>query len=116
MLQFWDTGLGWFERTGNKGAADRSLALRILALCQSELCQAMMLGQSAPTGIAKRLAKLGPAGLRRFDLVLSTAQEALAQPTVMPALVLDWLATSMCPGVAPASAPQGRPAPNRPGA
>lgn len=127
MLHFWDTGLGWFERTGNKGAADRPLALRILALCQSELCQAMMLGQSAPTGIAKRLAKLGPAGLRRFDLVLATAQEALAQPTVMPALVLDWLATSMCPGVAPSIAPsrtpgtppstgQGRPALNRPGA
>lgn len=112
MLHFWDTGQGWFERTGNKGAADRPLALRILALCQAELAQALMLGASAPTAIAKRLAKLGPAGLRRFDLVLATAQDALNQPTVMPALVLDWMATSMMPGVVPAAvsgAPASRP-------
>jgi DNA polymerase-3 subunit delta' len=113
MLHLWDTGQGWFERTGTKGAADRPLALRILALCQSELCQALMHGAAAPSAVAKRLARLGPAGLRRFDLVLAAAQDALNQPTVMPALVLDWMATCMAPGVVPksaASAPRPGPA------
>lgn len=95
LLHFWDTGLGWFERTGTKGAADRSLALRVLALCQRELAQALKLGAQAPTAEARRMAQLGPAGLRRLDLMLATAQEALEQPTVMPALVLDWMATSL---------------------
>ena len=97
LLHFLDTGQGWFERTGTKGAADRSLCFRLLSACQRELALAIMDpdGQTSPT--ARRLARLGPAGLRRFDLVLAQAQEALNQPTVMPALVLDWLATAMVP-------------------
>ena len=97
LLHFLDTGQGWFERTGTKGAADRSLCFRLLSACQRELALAIMDpdGQSSPA--ARRLARLGPAGLRRFDLVLAQAQEALNQPTVMPALVLDWLATAMVP-------------------
>lgn len=94
MLGFWDTGQGWFERTGAKGAADRALALRLLSACQRELTLAVA-GDTRNSPAARRLARLGPAGLRRFDLVLASAQEALNQPTVMPALVLDWIATSM---------------------
>ncbi len=96
LLHFWDTGQGWFERTGTKGAADRPLALRLLSACQRELTLAISGGgHDSPT--AQRLARLGPLGLRRFDLVLAQAQEALNQPTVMPALVLDWIATAMIP-------------------
>ncbi|MHC1700706.1 MAG: DNA polymerase III subunit delta' [Humidesulfovibrio sp.] len=94
LLQFWDTGRGWFERTGTKGAADRSLALRLLSACQRELILAVS-GDTENSPAARRLARLGPLGLRRFDLVLEQAQEALNQPTVMPALVLDWIATAM---------------------
>jgi DNA polymerase-3 subunit delta' len=94
LLHFWDTGQGWFERTGTKGSADRSLALRLLSACQRELTLAVA-GNCQHSAAARRLARLGPAGLRRFDLVLASAQEALNQPTVMPALVLDWIATAM---------------------
>jgi len=94
LLHFWDTGQGWFERTGTKGAADRALSLRLLSACQRELTMAVA-GNAEASPVARRLARLGPAGLRRFDLVLASAQEALNQPTVMPALVLDWIATSM---------------------
>jgi DNA polymerase-3 subunit delta' len=94
LLHFWDTGQGWFERTGTKGSADRAMALRLLSACQRELTLAVA-GNTQHSPAARRLARLGPAGLRRFDLVLGQAQEALNQPTVMPALVLDWIATAM---------------------
>lgn len=92
LLGFWDTGRGWFERTGTKGAADRALALRILNGLQHELILALSKHDSS---VARRLARLGPAGLRRLDLVLAQAQEALNQPTAPVALVLDWLATAV---------------------
>jgi len=94
LLAFWDSGQGWFERTGTKGAADRALARRILSGLQRELILALS-GQESP--VAKRLARLGPAGLRRLDLVLAQAQEALNQPTAPVALVLDWIATAVIP-------------------
>lgn len=94
LLRFWDSGQGWFERTGAKGAADKGLALRILSGLSRELAHALS-GQDSPT--ARRLARLGPAGLRRLDMVLATAQEALTQPTAPVALVLDWLATAVIP-------------------
>ncbi len=93
LFTFWDTGRGWFERTGTKGAADRTLCFRLLSACQRELVLALSGAQGSPA--ARRLARLGPLGLRRLDLVLASAQEALTQPTVMPALVLDWIATAM---------------------
>ncbi|MHC1753503.1 DNA polymerase III subunit delta' [Humidesulfovibrio sp.] len=117
LLRFWDSGQGWFERTGTKGAADRGLALRILSGLSRELAFALALppadaqpGDSRPGNVpaqrqesstARRLARLGPAGLRRLDLVLATAQEALTQPTAPVALVLDWLATAVIPKPAP---------------
>lgn len=127
LLRFWDSGQGWFERTGTKGAADRGLASRILSGLSRELALALALppadaqpgashsggfgpGDSRPgspqaqrqeSSTARRLARLGPAGLRRLDLVLATAQEALTQPTAPVALVLDWLATAVIPKPAP---------------
>ena len=117
LLRFWDSGQGWFERTGAKGAADRGLALRILSGLSRELAFALALppadaqpgasrsgspqAQRQENSTARRLARLGPAGLRRLDLVLATAQEALTQPTAPVALVLDWLATAVIPKPAP---------------
>jgi len=107
LLRFWDSGQGWFERTGSKGAADRALASRILSGLARELAIALALPPGHPQSgaqgdsTARRLARLGPAGLRRLDLVLATAQEALTQPTAPVALVLDWLATAVIPKPAP---------------
>lgn len=109
LLRFWDSGQGWFERTGSKGAADRALASRILSGLAGELALALALSpdaQGSPT--ARRLARLGPAGLRRLDLVLATAQEALTQPTAPVALVLDWVATAVIPKPAPRTAASPR--------
>jgi len=100
LLNFWDSGQGWFERTGTKGAADRSLALRILSGLTLELAGALA-GRDTP--VARRLVRLGPAGLRRLDLVLAQAQEALTQPTAPVALVLDWVASAVIPKPAKSS-------------
>jgi DNA polymerase-3 subunit delta' len=114
LLRFWDSGQGWFERTGTKGAADRGLASRILSGLARELALALALqpGHPQPEGqdssTARRLARLGPAGLRRLDLVLATAQEALTQPTAPVALVLDWVATAVIPKPAPKAPPGQR--------
>jgi len=124
LLQFWDTGRGWFERTGTKGGADRDLAQRIVLGLQHGLAAALALPASAPAaggaasgqaaiGLAARLARRGPAGLRRLDLALVQAQEALNQPTAPVALVLDWLATAVIDkqdkgkGAGPAAPRQG---------
>jgi len=93
LLGFLDTGRGWFERTSAKAAADRALAQRVITGLERELLAA--LSGSALTPGARRLAKLGPAALRRLDLALAQAQEALSQPTAPPALVLDWLVTTL---------------------
>jgi DNA polymerase-3 subunit delta' len=95
LLEFWDSGRGWFDRTGTKGAADRALAQGIVSGLQRALIQALSCGAEGAGQTAKRLSRLGPAGLRRLDLVLAQAQEALNQPTAPVALVLDWLATAV---------------------
>jgi DNA polymerase-3 subunit delta' len=95
-MRFWDTGQGWFERTGGKGAADRDLAQRILGGLSRELVLALS-GRTGQGERASRLAALGPAGLRRLDLALAKAQEALLLPTAPAVLVLDWLATAVIP-------------------
>lgn len=94
LLRFLETGQGWFERTGTKGAADRALGLRIVSGLQREIILALS-GRGGESATAKRLSRLGPAGLRRMDLALAEAQEALNQPTAPVALVLDWLATAL---------------------
>jgi len=85
LAAFLENGRGWFERTQTKGAVNRSTAFEAVISWQRDLARAM-----AGTGDLFS-ARLGPGGLRRFDLVLDMAQEALVCG-VNPALVLDWAA------------------------
>ncbi len=105
LAGFWETGLGWFERTITKGGLDRDLAQRVVLGLQRELAAAMTGGGG---NLAARLARRGPAGLRRLDLALVQAQEALSQPTAPPALVLDWLATVVIEKTPGGTAARGR--------
>jgi len=94
MVSFWQSGRGWFSRTSTKGKVDADLAFQILLGMQRHLRNAMS-GAEDDLG-AKMAAKLGPAGLRRLDLALGEAQDALnTQVPVNPSLVLDWLATRL---------------------
>ncbi len=99
LADFWATGQGWFARTGGKGKVDKNLALAVVLGCQREIIRVMT---GRDTGPAGRFAQaLDAEGLRRLDLMLEHAQEALTTPTpVNPALVLDWLAVS-AKGLAP---------------
>ncbi|MDD4951622.1 MAG: DNA polymerase III subunit delta' [Desulfovibrionaceae bacterium] len=95
LIGFWRTGQGWFERTSVKGGVDRDLALGVVLSCQRRLVRALC-GPAAdqPPGL---YGLFDARGLRRLDLMLTEAQEALnIQPApVNPALVLDWLAAGM---------------------
>ena len=97
LVEFWQTGRGWFERTAGRGAVDRSLALAVVNELSRELARAM--SGRPDSGPSQSLARLfGPAGLSRLDQVLSQAHEALtidATAHAAPALVLDWTATRM---------------------
>lgn len=96
LAEFIALGKGFFARTSAKGALNRDLALAVVTGCQRALAEAMSGRADTPLGL--ELAKLDPVGLRRFDLALAKAVEALNTPTpVNPALVLDWLATRTSP-------------------
>jgi DNA polymerase-3 subunit delta' len=93
LRDFARIGTGWFSRTAGKGAVDKAAALAALLACQADLARAMR--GEAGEGLAHELGRvLGAEGLRKLDLTLGHAQDALTLPTpVNPALVLDWLAT-----------------------
>ena len=93
LADFWATGQGWFQRTGGKGRVDKDQALEVVLGCQRELIRVMTGRETGPAG--RWAGALDPEGLRRLDLMLEKAQEALTTPTpVNPSLVLDWLAVS----------------------
>ncbi|SKA95104.1 DNA polymerase-3 subunit delta' [Paucidesulfovibrio gracilis DSM 16080] len=93
MLSFQRSGKGWYART--MGKPDVELADNILLVLQAALVGAM--SQKTDIPLARELAALPSRQLRRFDLALDKARQALAaRPSpVNPALVLDWLATRM---------------------
>ncbi|MDD4732707.1 MAG: DNA polymerase III subunit delta' [Desulfovibrio sp.] len=93
MVRFWSSGRDWYART--MGKPDAALAENILLVLQAALVGALSGKTDIP--LARELAKLDSAGLRRFDLALDKARQALAaRPSpVNPGLVLDWLATRM---------------------
>ncbi len=93
LREFATTGKGWFTKTAGRGAVDKAGALAAVLACQADLARAMR--GEAGEGLACDLERtLGAEGLRKLDLALGHAQDALTLPTpVNPALVLDWLAT-----------------------
>lgn len=94
MINFWKSGRSWFPRTATKGKVDAALAFEILLGMQRTLRDAMN-GTGSPLS-SDMAALLGPTGLRRLDLALGEAQDALnTQVPVNPSLVLDWLATRL---------------------
>ena len=95
LAGFWRSGRGWFERTSSKGAVDKNLAMQVVLGMQRELREA--LSGSCGTPLSTDLAQMYDLkGLRRIDLVLEQAQDALnTQIPVNPAMVLDWIATRM---------------------
>jgi len=96
LMTFWRTGKGWFKLTSAKGAVDKDLAMNVILACQHEVVHTMT-GAGGPNGgsdMSASFAKVPPAALKKIDLALAHAQDALSIPTpVNPALVLDWLAT-----------------------
>jgi DNA polymerase-3 subunit delta' len=95
LVNFWQTGRGWFERTQVRGAVDRNLAMDVVIGMQRELREALSGACGTPLS-AGMATKYGPAELRRIGLVLEQAQEALnTQVPVNPTMVLDWVATRM---------------------
>lgn len=92
LMEFWRTGRGWFKRTSAKGAVDKELAMGVVLACQHELVRTMTGAHGSD--MSDSFAKVRPAALKKIDLALAHAQDALSIPTpVNPALVLDWLAT-----------------------
>ncbi len=99
LVIFLRSGKGWFQHTGIRGAVDKHLAMEIILACQKEYISALADGEQglAPASeLGQGFAKMDMSVLKKIDLLLNHAKDALTLPTpVNPALVLDWLATSM---------------------
>lgn len=94
MVGYWGCGRGWFEHTQAKVAAP--VALDMVNHLMGALRDAMAGRAGAKT--AAELARIFDAkGLRKVDLALAKAQEALSltPSPVNPALVLDWVASAV---------------------
>jgi DNA polymerase-3 subunit delta' len=93
LAGFVATGRGWMQRTGEKGGLDKRLAFSLILRCQQELADAL-LGQPKSTLAEAWTRYLDLTRLRRLDLALGYAQDALTA-NVSPGLVMDWLATRL---------------------
>ncbi|MGE4503861.1 MAG: DNA polymerase III subunit delta', partial [Desulfovibrionaceae bacterium] len=98
LVEYWRTGRGWFDQTQAKIAAPFALDfVNYLMARQRDAMTGRHTGQGGDP-VADDLARLfDAAGLRRLDLALARAQEALSlsPSAVNPALVLDWVAASV---------------------
>lgn len=91
LEQFWRTGQGLFSKSGAKGRLTRNMA-QVLVLSLGRELADVLTGRSR-SSLGNLLAqRLDLHGLRRLDLLLAAAQEALVGQ-VNPALTLEWLAT-----------------------
>ena len=91
LEEFWRSGRGLFSKSGAKGKLSRNLA-QVLVLSLSRELADVLAGRSR-TSLGHLLAqRLDLHGLRRFDLLLAAAQEALVGQ-VSPSLTIEWLAT-----------------------
>ncbi|MFW5837629.1 MAG: DNA polymerase III subunit delta', partial [Desulfovibrionaceae bacterium] len=92
LLDYWERGGGWFDRTLAKGALSQEQAGRLLAACQGALAGALAGEEQGFPGRLGR--KFNPERLRRLHLALDEAKQALDHRAA-PALVFDWVATRM---------------------
>lgn len=96
LAGFAESGRGWFDKTGARGAVDAALATEIVLACERVLLTTLA-GRDGGVLGALLGARLSPEGLATLDEVLAHCSEALAlQPSpTNPSLVLDWLATRL---------------------
>jgi DNA polymerase-3 subunit delta' len=91
LESFWRTGRGLFPMSGAKGRLTRNAAQAVV-LALSKILAEVLSGR-AGSGLAGLLCeRLDLEGLKRLDLLLASAQEALVGQ-VSPAMTLEWLAT-----------------------
>jgi DNA polymerase-3 subunit delta' len=91
LERFWRTGQGLFSLTSAKGKLTRPAVQHVMLALSKELADVLAGRQVSSLGgfLGDRL---GLPGLRRLDLLLESAQEALVGQ-VNPGLTLEWLAT-----------------------
>lgn len=94
LERFWRTGRGLLPLTGAKGRLTRNQAQAVVLDLSRELAGVLAGRTGGPLG-ELLAARLDLAGLRRLDVLLAGAQEALVGQ-VSPALTLEWLATRVC--------------------
>jgi DNA polymerase-3 subunit delta' len=92
MRRFWESGRGWFELTGGKGDVTQGLGEELVSLLQRDLAGAFAGEESEEAAFLVR--RLDTQGLRRLDVLLEQAREALEFRT-NTMLVLDWVAVTV---------------------
>ena len=91
LEEFWRTGRGLFSKSGAKGKLTRNMA-QVLVLALSRELANVLAGRPRSSLGALLSGRMDLQGLRRFDLLLASAQEALVGQ-VSPSLTMEWLAT-----------------------
>ncbi len=97
LCSFAETGRGWFERTGSRGAVDAPLAHAVANMCRHALgarILGLQSGKEPAEGLERVFARLPEQRLRMLDEVLAECQDSLIY-NVNPTLVLEWLATRL---------------------
>jgi len=93
---FIQSGRGWMERAGKRGALTEDLASAVLLLLQRNLISALREPQAkrhpAENALIASLARLSDKNLRLLYETLAEAQDSLRYK-VNTALVMDWLVT-----------------------
>uniref|UniRef100_A0A7C3WG10 DNA polymerase III subunit delta n=1 Tax=Fundidesulfovibrio putealis TaxID=270496 RepID=A0A7C3WG10_9BACT len=91
LERFWRTGMGLFAMTSAKGKLTRNAAQAVILALAKDVADVLAGRERSALGtlLADRL---GLPGLRRMDLLLESAQEALVG-MANPVLTLEWVAT-----------------------
>lgn len=97
LCAFLQTGRGFFEQSGARGALDAALVHGLINRCRRALAACVKARQSglAPEeGLEQAFASLPESRLRMVDEALAECQDSLIYG-VNPALVAEWLATRL---------------------
>ncbi len=93
LLNFWTTGIGWFEKSTNKEIVSVEFALNFFLAIQQQLRFVFL--KDCSNSFSCALEKMSLAELQRIQKTIALAEEALLlKPSnVDVPLVLDWFAT-----------------------